>query len=128
MDELKKTFRPEFLNRIDEMVVFHQLGEEDLFEITKILLKDVTKRLEEMGCKLIIEDKAIEHLAKEGNDPTFGARPLRRAIQKLVEDPLSEKILEGKFKAGDTIKVKLADGELVFRKAGSAKAKEGKAE
>ncbi|NLP43574.1 MAG: ATP-dependent Clp protease ATP-binding subunit [Peptococcaceae bacterium] len=127
MDELKKTFRPEFLNRVDEMVVFHQLAQEDLIEITKILLKDVTKRLEEMDCQLVVDNKAIEYLAEEGNDPAFGARPLRRAIQKLIEDPLSEKILEGKFKAGDTIRVRLANGKLVFSKSSPKKAATKKA-
>lgn len=116
MEELKKTFRPEFLNRVDEMVVFHQLQKEELFEITEILVKDINKRLKELKYFLTIDDKVVEYLAQEGNDPTFGARPLKRAIQKLIEDPLSEKILEGKFKAGDSIKVDMVDGEPVFSK------------
>ncbi|MGI6451094.1 MAG: ATP-dependent Clp protease ATP-binding subunit [Desulfitobacteriia bacterium] len=118
MDELKKTFRPEFLNRVDEMVVFHQLGADELIEITKILLKDIAKRLKEQQFELTVTDQALQHLAEEGNDPTFGARPLRRAIQKLIEDPLSEKILEGKFKAGGHILVDLdADHNMVFNQA-----------
>jgi ATP-dependent Clp protease ATP-binding subunit ClpC len=121
MEELKKTFRPEFLNRVDEMVVFHQLEADELIEITKILLQDIAKRLREQQFELTVADRALQHLAEEGNDPTFGARPLRRAIQKLIEDPLSEKILEGKFKAGDHILVDLdADNTMVFSQAGSS--------
>jgi len=114
MDELKKTFRPEFLNRIDEMVVFHQLKKEDLIKITEILLKDIDKRLKEQNYNLVITPKVLEYIAEEGNDPTFGARPLRRAIQKLIEDPLSEKILQGEFKPGDTIKAVLQRGKITF--------------
>ncbi|NLL51413.1 MAG: ATP-dependent Clp protease ATP-binding subunit [Peptococcaceae bacterium] len=115
MDELKKTFRPEFLNRVDEMVVFHQLKRDDLVKITKILVKDIGQRLKEQAYTLTFTPKVLEHIAEEGNDPTFGARPLRRAIQKLIEDPLSEKILEGEFKAGDAIKVDFSRGKIVFR-------------
>lgn len=117
MEELKKTFRPEFLNRVDEMVVFHQLRPEELIEITEILVKDISRRLKEQGYELIIGQKCVEYLAQEGNDPAFGARPLRRAIQKLIEDPLSESILEGKFKAGDSIQTELIEDRIVFSKA-----------
>ncbi len=99
MEELKKTFKPEFLNRIDEMVVFHQLQKDELVQITEIMIKDISKRLKEQGYTLTLEEKALEYLAMEGDDPTYGARPLRRAIQKHIEDPLSEKILEGMFKS-----------------------------
>jgi len=116
MEELKKTFRPEFLNRVDEMVVFHQLRKEELVNITKILVEDISKRLKEQDYNIFLDEKALEYLAQEGNDPSYGARPLRRAIQKLIEDPLSEKILEGKFKAGDSIQVEWMDGEMVFDK------------
>jgi ATPases with chaperone activity, ATP-binding subunit len=85
MEELKRTFKPEFLNRVDEMVVFHQLKKEELVEITKILVKDINKRLKDQGYSLNIDEQALEHLAQEGDDPTYGARPLRRAIQKLIE-------------------------------------------
>lgn len=117
MEELKKTFRPEFLNRVDEIVVFHSLQPEELLKITEIMLKDVTKRLQELGLELQIEQSAVELIAKEGNDPSFGARPLRRAIQRLIEDELSEKILEGVFALGDKIKVSVEDGKLKFTKA-----------
>lgn len=123
MEELKKTFRPEFLNRVDEMVVFHPLKQDDLVKITKILIKDVSKRLKEQELELVLDDEVLEHLAEEGNDPTYGARPLRRAIQKMIEDPLSEKILEGTYNAGDTIKVELSDKEVVFVKPAAVKKK-----
>jgi len=126
MEELKKTFRPEFLNRIDEMVVFHPLQKEDLLKITEILIKDISKRLIEQEYYLDLDNASLEYIAQEGNDPTYGARPLRRAIQKLIEDPLSEKILEGKFKAGDSIEVTLVGDEMVFKvkKAGRKKTKD----
>lgn len=117
MEELKRTFRPEFLNRVDELVVFHALQKDDLLKITEIMLKEVTTRLKEQGLELQIEQSAIELIAEEGNDPTFGARPLRRAIQRLIEDELSEKILEGIFTLGDVIQVTVEDGKLKFNKA-----------
>jgi ATP-dependent Clp protease ATP-binding subunit ClpC len=116
MDELKRTFNPEFLNRIDEIVVFHSLQEEHLGKITEILVRQVSRRLLEQGLQLQVEKSAIELIAKEGNDPTFGARPLRRAIQRLIEDALSEKILEGEFATGDQICVEAVDGEMQFHK------------
>jgi len=126
MEELKRTFKPEFLNRIDEMVVFHQLKKDELVEITKILIKDINKRLKDQGYDLNIDDQALEFLAQEGDDPTYGARPLRRAIQKLIEDPLSEKILEGEFQPGDAILVGLEEGKIVFSKPGSSASPKGR--
>ncbi len=116
MDELKRTFNPEFLNRVDEIVVFHALQEEHLGKITEILMGQVSRRLLEQGLQLQVENSAIELIAKEGNDPTFGARPLRRAIQRLIEDALSEKILEGEFATGDQISVEAGDGKMQFHK------------
>ena len=116
MDELKKTFKPEFLNRIDEMVVFHQLNKEELIKITEIMMDDIKKRLKEQGYDITLDREVLEHLSNEGHDPTYGARPLRRAIQKLIEDSLSEKILEGSYKIGDSINVALKDGKIVFSK------------
>ncbi|MDD2234162.1 MAG: ATP-dependent Clp protease ATP-binding subunit [Desulfitobacteriaceae bacterium] len=116
MEELKRTFRPEFLNRVDELVVFHALQKEDLLKITEIMLKEVTDRLKEQGLELQIAQSAVELIAKEGNDPTFGARPLRRAIQRLIEDELSEKILEGIFALGDVIRVTTENGKVMFDK------------
>ncbi|HVJ47568.1 ATP-dependent Clp protease ATP-binding subunit [Desulfitobacterium sp.] len=116
MDELKKTFRPEFLNRVDEIVVFHSLPQEALVKVTEILMKQVTTLMEEQGFKLQVENSALELIAKEGNDPTYGARPLRRAIQRLIEDSLSENILLGEFKVGDHILVEAEDGKMKFSK------------
>lgn len=124
MEELKHTFRPEFLNRVDELVVFHSLQSDALLKVTEVLMRDVTKRLKEQGFELDVEKSALEVIAKEGNDPAFGARPLRRAIQRLIEDELSEKILEGAFKAGDKIKVTAEDGKIQFTKAKRAVKKE----
>jgi len=117
MEELKRTFRPEFLNRIDELVVFHALEEEHLLKITEILMSQVNLRLLEQGLTLRVDQSAVELIAKEGNDPIFGARPLRRAIQRLIEDALSEKILEGEFKDGDKIGVEAEDGKMKFSKS-----------
>ncbi|MBC8046381.1 MAG: ATP-dependent Clp protease ATP-binding subunit [Fimbriimonadaceae bacterium] len=104
---LKRTFSPEFLNRIDDVVIFNSLGREDIFKIIDITLSDVRSRLQILGYKLQLEDSAKEFLSDKGYDPQFGARPLHRAIQKYLEDPLAETILGGKFKDGDTILVEL---------------------
>ncbi|HBP63409.1 MAG TPA: ATP-dependent Clp protease ATP-binding subunit ClpC, partial [Desulfosporosinus sp.] len=117
MEELKRTFRPEFLNRIDELLVFHTLQEEHLEKITEVLMRQVNVRLLEHGLELKVDKSAIKLIAKEGNDPVFGARPLRRAIQRLIEDALSEKILEGEFKAGDKIVVEAEEGKMKFSKS-----------
>ncbi len=119
LDELKRTFRPEFLNRVDEIIVFHALSQEHLNAIVDIMLKEVAARLQEHDLKLEVSPAAKEMLAKEGLDPTFGARPLRRAITRLLENPLSERMLAGEFTAGDTVKVDAVDGKLVFKNAGS---------
>ena len=116
MEELKRTFRPEFLNRVDELVVFHALQEEHLEKITEILMSQLNLRLLEQGLELQVEKSAVQLIAKEGNDPVFGARPLRRALQRLIEDALSEKILEGEFKTGDQIRVEAEDGKMKFSK------------
>lgn len=113
MDAVKRHFRPEFLNRIDEMIVFHPLTEEDLKEIVTILMSDVTKRLEERDLQLEITPEAMKLLVKEGSDFTMGARPLKRAIQRLIEDPVSDLILKGDAKEGKTIKADAKDNDLV---------------
>ncbi len=104
MDAVKRHFRPEFLNRIDEMIVFHPLTGEDLKEIVTILMSDVTKRLGERDLQLEITPEAMKLLVKEGSDFTMGARPLKRAIQRLIEDPVSDLILKGDAKEGKIIK------------------------
>ena len=99
-DEVKRTFNPELLNRIDELIVFKPLGMPQIMEIVDILLTDVARRLAERGISFDLSSRAKKFLAEKGFDPTFGARPLRRVIQKFVEDPLAEEILKGQF-AGD---------------------------
>ncbi len=116
--ELNKTFRPEFLNRIDEIIVFKSLTREEIKKIADLMLKEVKKLLEEQKVDLEATEKAKELLAKAGYDPNFGARPLRRTIEKLIETPISEKILAGKFKEGDCILIEVKDREIVFSKKG----------
>jgi len=116
LSELKRHFRPEFLNRLDEVIVFHALTKEQIKKIVDLILKEEKKLLEEKEVDLGVTEKAKDLIAKEGYDPDFGARPLRRAIQRLIEDPLSEEILRGKFKEGDKIVVDIKDGSIVFNK------------
>ena len=113
LDAVKHHFRPEFLNRIDEMIVFHPLTEEDLTKIVTILMSDVIKRLGERDLQLEITPEAMKLLVKEGSDFTMGARPLKRAIQRLIEDPVSDLILKGEAIAGKTIKVDAKDNDIV---------------
>lgn len=113
LDAVKRHFRPEFLNRIDEMIVFHPLTEEDLTKIVTILMSDLIKRLGERDLKLEITPEAMKLLVKEGSDFTMGARPLKRAIQRLIEDPVSDLILKGEAIAGKTIKVDAKDNDIV---------------
>ena len=112
MEDLKKTFKPEFLNRVDEIVVFNQLEKDDIVEIARRMLKSLNKRLAEMNIKAEFTDEAISAIADAGFDKVYGARPLRRAIQTKIEDPLSELILENKIK--DTCTVDFKDGEFTF--------------
>ena len=113
LDAVKRHFRPEFLNRIDEMIVFHPLTEEDLTKIVTILMSDVIKRLGERDLQLEITPEAMKLLVKEGSDFTMGARPLKRAIQRLIEDPVSDLILKGEAIAGKTIKADAKDNDMV---------------
>jgi ATP-dependent Clp protease ATP-binding subunit ClpC len=116
-EEMQHTFNPEFLNRLDDVIVFHPLSQENIASIVSILLKDVQKRLGDEELTLKLTESASGFLVKNGYDEKFGARPLKRAIQKYIEDPLSEKILLAEFAKGDEIEVDLAsDGEkLEFR-------------
>jgi len=122
MAEVKKTFRPEFLNRLDEIIVFHELTEEQLRSIVDLMVKDLEQRLAERKMGLELTEKAKSWLAKEGYDPTFGARPLRRVIERYVENPLSAKLLRGEFKEGDVIEVDLGDEGLTFTAKAAAQA------
>jgi len=114
MSEVRKTFRPEFLNRLDDVIVFHELNEEQTRQIVEIMAKDLEKRIVERKLVLQITDAAKSWLAKAGFDPVYGARPLRRAIERYVENPLSSKILAGEFKEGDIIVVDLEEDALTF--------------
>lgn len=114
MDEASKTFRPEFLNRIDDMIVFRPLARHDLLRIVEIMLSDVQLRLEEKGIALDIENAAKSKILDQGYQPKFGARPLRRAIQSMIEDKLADNVLAGKIVRGSVITVKLLDDELFF--------------
>ncbi|CAN5436011.1 ATP-dependent chaperone ClpB [soil metagenome] len=115
MDALRQHFRPEFINRVDEIIIFDRLTDEDLKKIVEIQLRRLTKRLENRKITLQLSDAAKERVAREGYDPVYGARPLKRAIQKEILDPLSLQILEGKFHEGQTIKVDEQDGKLTFK-------------
>ena len=122
MAELKRTFKPEFLNRIDETIVFRQLTEEDIVKIAHRMLTITGKRMAQQGITLTADEDAVAALAKNGFDAEYGARPLRRSIQNTVEDAVAEQMLEGKLKSGDTAKVTLSDGKVVVEKVPTAEA------
>jgi ATP-dependent Clp protease ATP-binding subunit ClpB len=117
MGEVKAQFRPEFVNRIDEIVVFHALDEKNIKSIAKLQLGLLEKRLAKMEIKLEVSDAALKQIAASGFDPVYGARPLRRAIQSEIENPLAKHILEGEFAAKDVITVDAVKGKIVFEKA-----------
>ena len=120
MGEVKKLFRPEFLNRIDEIIVFKSLTQDQIVEIAKLMVADLRERLIAMNMTINLTDAAYELIAKEGTDATYGARPLRRAIQRFLEDPLSEELLEGKWASGSVIEADVADdGENLAFTAGT---------
>ena len=114
MADLKHTFRPEFLNRIDEIIVFRQLTQENIVEIARRMLAVTGGRMAQQGITLQADDDAVTELARDGFDPQYGARPLRRAIQSMVEDAVAEQMLEGKLKSGDTARIRLQDGKVVI--------------
>jgi ATP-dependent Clp protease ATP-binding subunit ClpC len=118
MEELKRSFRPEFLNRIDEVIVFHSLTQDDVKRIVDLMTKRVREQLKAKDLEIELTEAAKSLLAEKGYDPALGARPLRREIQRLVEDPLAEKLLWKEFRAGQTVIVDARDGEIVFEGAG----------
>ncbi len=114
LEELKKTFKPEFLNRIDESIVFHPLSKEDLLSIVDIMISDINAHIKEKDLEITITPKAKQFLAEKGYDPKLGARPLRRVIENLIEEPISEDLLRGKFSKGSKIKADLKGSVIVF--------------
>jgi ATP-dependent Clp protease ATP-binding subunit ClpC len=118
---LKKTFRPEFLNRIDEVIVFQRLSKEDMKQIVGLQVEEIRQRMLEQRVDFALSEAARDWLAEKGYDPAFGARPLRRTLQRLVESPLSKKLIRGELKAGDRLQIELDNDDLVFRKENSEK-------
>lgn len=116
MAELRQTFRPEFLNRIDDIIVFRALTEQDIEEVARRMLKTVAGRMEAMDIHLDASDEAVKELAKEGFDPRYGARPLRRAIQSKVEDAVAERMLDGTLQTGDTAKLTVENQQILVSK------------
>ena len=116
LEEVKKIFKPEFINRIDEMLVFHTLSQENIQEIVKIMIAALNKRLEaQMGIVLDVSKEAIEYLAKSGFDKDYGARPIRRSIQTKIEDELADRVLSGEIKQGGKVSVGFEDEKITFR-------------
>jgi ATP-dependent Clp protease ATP-binding subunit ClpB len=114
MDELRRTFRPEFLNRIDDIIVFHALSEEHLKQIVEIQLGNLRKRLADRHIVLELTEAARQHLVRNGYDPSYGARPLKRAIQRELENPLARKLIGGEIREGNRVCVDYASGALEF--------------
>ncbi len=123
MEDVKQIFRPEFLNRLDEIIVFHSLDQQDIDKIALLMVKQIANRLKERGIELEVSPEAVDMLAKAGFDPTYGARPLRRTIQRMVEDSLSEEILNGNIQLGQKVQVGVANGKLTFNTVGAIQPK-----
>jgi ATP-dependent Clp protease ATP-binding subunit ClpB len=115
LDEVRASLRPEFVNRIDEILVFRPLGREEIAEIVGLQLGLLQRRLDERNLTLVVSDEAKELLANRGYDPAFGARPLKRVIQREIQDKLAMELLSGAIHEGETVRVEVEDGELVFR-------------
>jgi ATP-dependent Clp protease ATP-binding subunit ClpC len=113
---LRKEFRPEFINRVDEIIIFHDLTREHVLQIVELQIKDISERLAEQGLSIVLTDAAREWLASEGYEPQFGARPLRRTLQRYVENPLSLRLLEGTFHSGDTVMVDAQEDKIIFHR------------
>jgi ATP-dependent Clp protease ATP-binding subunit ClpB len=113
---VRQHFRPEFINRVDEIVVFHALGTEHIASIAKIQLQELQRRLADRDMALEVSDAAVEEIAKVGFDPMYGARPLKRAIQQKIENPVAKLVLEGKYGPGDVIPVDLVNGKFGFER------------
>ena len=116
MEELKKAFNPEFINRVDEIIFFRMLGKQSILKIVDLLTESLSKRVKELGIEIELTDAARELLAKKGYDPQYGARPLKRVIQSMVEDKFSEALLDRTVEAGSTALVDVENDEIVIRK------------
>jgi ATP-dependent Clp protease ATP-binding subunit ClpC len=117
LDESKRVFKPEFLNRLDEIIVFHSLGKPELLRIVELEVNKVLARIKAKDVHIELKESAKEFLIEKGYDPQYGARPMRRAVERYLEDPLAEELLRGNVKAGDTVEVIAADGKLSFHVA-----------
>ena len=117
LEEARRTFRPEFMNRVDDIIVFHQLVREDLEKIIQIEMTEVMDRMKDKKMELLLSSEVLKFLIDKGYDPTYGARPLKRTIQKYIENVLAEEILSGKFQEGDKVKAVLKGEVIVFEKA-----------
>jgi ATP-dependent Clp protease ATP-binding subunit ClpC len=116
LDKFKQTFRPEFLNRIDDVIVFKPLGKEEIAKIVYLFIDRLRTQLKSQGMDLIVTENLVNKLGEEGFNPTLGARPLRRAVQHLLEDTLAEEMLQGNFREGDLIHADYVDNKVVFTK------------
>jgi ATP-dependent Clp protease ATP-binding subunit ClpC len=114
LDEAKRQFRPEFLNRLDDIIVFRSLTKPDLIEILDLETAKVMERLKGKNLKLVLDEKAKDFLVEKGYDPTYGARPMRRAVERSLEDPLAEEILKGNLHEGEPVQVTVEEGKLIF--------------
>jgi ATP-dependent Clp protease ATP-binding subunit ClpC len=117
LEETKRVFKPEFLNRLDEIIVFHTLGKFDLMKIVDLEVNKVKRRLQMKEIEIELDQTAHEFVIEKGYDPTYGARPMRRAVERYLEDPLAEELLRGGVKAGDLVHVTVENGKLVFKAA-----------
>ena len=120
LEEAKKTFKPEFINRLDDIIVFHQLSKPDLMKIVDLEVDKVLERVKAKAVHIVLENSAKEFLIEKGYDPMYGARPMRRAVERYLEDPLAEEILRSNVKAGDEVHVSAAEGKLNFKIPASA--------
>ena len=117
LEETKRVFKPEFLNRLDEIIVFHTLEKPDLMKIVDLEVNKVKRRLQLKEIEIALDEAAHEFVIEKGYDPTYGARPMRRAVERYLEDPLAEELLKGNVKAGDLVHVTVENGKLVFNVA-----------
>ena len=117
LSDIKNVFRPEFLNRVDEIIVFHKLEQKDIEQIASLMLSQVAKRLEDRNIRLLYDGAVVAHLAQAGFDSQYGARPLRRVIQRTIEDSLSERLIAGDIHLGSAVRMKIQDGQIVFEQA-----------